>query len=58
MVHQPYDAQRENRRLADIIAADEAHPSIGRQIRNGIGGVLVLMLTGMVILLLVLWKSP
>jgi len=58
MTHQPYEDRRELTRLADIIAADGARPSIGRQIRNGIGGVLVLMLTGMVILLLVLWKSP
>jgi hypothetical protein len=58
MTHQPYDAQGESRRLADIIAADEAHPTIGRQIMNGIGGMLVLMVTGVVILLLVLWKSP
>ena len=58
MAHQPYDARREPRRLTDIIAADEAHPTIGRQIMNGISGMLVLMLTGMIILLLVLWKSP
>lgn len=58
MTHQPYDDRRDGPRLADIVAADEAHPSIGRQVVNGISGMLVLMFTGIVILLLVLWKSP
>jgi hypothetical protein len=58
MAHQPYDAGQEPRRLIDIVAADEVQPTIGRQIMNGIGGMLVLMLTGLIILLLVLWKSP
>ena len=58
MTHQAFDDQREPARLADIIAADEVHPAWGRQILNGISGMLVLMLTGMVIVLMVLWKSP
>lgn len=58
MTHQPYDDRREPSRLADIIARDEAHPSVGRQVMNGVSGVLVLMVTGVVIVLLVLWKSP
>lgn len=58
MTHQPYDEQREATRLTDIIAADEAHPTLGRQIVNGISGLLVLMVTGVVIVLMVLWKSP
>jgi len=58
MTHQPYDDAHQSARLADIIAADEAHPTIGRQMLNGIGGLLVLLATGMVIVLLVLWKSP
>jgi hypothetical protein len=58
MTHQPYEHRHMAPRLTDIVAADEANPSIGRQIMNGITGMLVLMLTGVVILLLVLWKSP
>lgn len=58
MAHQPYDEQRETTRLADIIARDEQNPTLGKQVMNGIGGLLVLMLTGVVIVLLVLWKSP
>ncbi|MDB5613543.1 MAG: hypothetical protein JWQ22_1196 [Devosia sp.] len=58
MTHQPYDDRREPSRLADIIARDEAHPSVGRQVMNGVSGLLVLMVTGVVIVLLVLWKSP
>ena len=58
MTHQPYDDRREPSRLTDIIARDEAHPSLGRQVINGVSGMLVLMATGVVIVLLVLWKSP
>jgi hypothetical protein len=58
MTHQPYDDRREPARLSDIIAADEAHPGVGRQVMNGLGGLLVLMITGVVVVLLVLWKSP
>ena len=58
MTHQPYEDQREPRRLADIIAADEVHPTLGRQIINGFSGLLVLMVTGVLIVALVLWKSP
>ncbi|MHA6691682.1 hypothetical protein [Devosia sp. A449] len=58
MTHQPYDDRREPAELADILAADEAHPSLGRQIFNGLSGLLVLLLTGVVIVLMVLWKSP
>lgn len=58
MTHQAYQDQRESSRLADIIAADEAHPTLGRQVRNGLSGLLVLLLTGVLIVALVLWKSP
>lgn len=58
MTHQPYEDQREPSRLADIIAADEVHPTLGRQIMNGFSGLLVLMVTGVLIVALVLWKSP
>ncbi|MCR6670429.1 hypothetical protein [Devosia ginsengisoli] len=58
MTHQPYEDRREPTRLADIIAADEGHPTFGRQVLNGLGGLLVLLVTGVVIVALVLWKSP
>lgn len=58
MTHQSYEDRREPTRLADIIAADEVHPTLGRQVLNGLGGLLVLMVTGVVIVALVLWKSP
>lgn len=58
MTHQAYQDQREPTRLADIIAADEANPTFARQLVNGLGGMLVLLLTGVIIVALVLWKSP
>ena len=58
MTHESYEDRREPTRLADIIAADEVHPTLGRQVLNGLGGLLVLMVTGVVIVALVLWKSP
>jgi hypothetical protein len=58
MTHQPYEDRREPTRLADIISADEAHPTFARQLINGLSGMLVLMLTGVLIVALVLWKSP
>lgn len=58
MTHQTYQDQREPTRLADIIAADEVHPTLGRQVLNGLSGLLVLLVTGVLIVALVLWKSP
>lgn len=58
MTHQPYDDHREPTRLADILASDEIHPTWGRQVMNGISGMLVLLVTGVLIVALVLWKSP
>lgn len=45
-------------RLSDIVAADEAAPGLGRQVFNGVTGTLVLLVTGILVLLVVLWKSP
>ena len=58
MTHQPYDDRREPTRLSDIMSADEVHPTFGRQVMNGVSGLLVLLVTGIVIVALVLWKSP
>jgi len=57
MTHETYDRQ-DPHRLTSIVAADEAHPTLARQVLNGLGGLLVLLVTGMVVLALVLWKSP
>ncbi len=58
MTHQPFEDRREPTRLSDIISADEVHPTLGQQIRNGLGGLVVLLVTGVLIVALVLWKSP
>lgn len=58
MTHQPYDEQRDTLGLTAIIAADEANPTLVRQVLNGLSGLVVLMVTGIVIVALVLWKSP
>lgn len=58
MTHQAFEDQRDPARPTDIIAADEVHPTLGRQIVNGVSGMLVLLVTGVVIVLMVLWKSP
>ena len=58
MTHQIIDDRKASRVLADIVAADEVHPSIARQVFNGFTGTLVLLLTGIVILIMVLWKAP
>ncbi|HLV83830.1 MAG TPA: hypothetical protein VKY62_08640 [Devosia sp.] len=44
--------------MSDIITAEEARPGLLRQVRNGIGGLIVLLLTGLVLMIAVLWKSP
>ena len=46
------------RRLRDIVATDEERPSWSQQLANGLGGLMLLLVTGVVIVLLVLWRSP
>jgi hypothetical protein len=46
------------RRLHDIVAPDEERPGWSQQLANGLGGLMLLLVTGMVIVLLVLWRSP
>ncbi|HUH76022.1 MAG TPA: hypothetical protein VLZ53_01510 [Devosia sp.] len=58
MIHDTYDKSAEPKRFSDIVTNDEQRPSIGRQIINGITGMLLLLVTGLIILLLVLWKTP
>ncbi len=58
MTHQPIDDRHEPMGLTDIVAADELHPTIGRQLANGLGGLVLLLVTGVIVVLLVLWKAP
>jgi len=57
MTHQMMNGD-DKHRLIDIVAADEKHTSFGQQALNGLSGLLVLLVTGVIIVLLVLWKSP
>jgi hypothetical protein len=58
MTHQTMDEDIEERGYHDIVAADEAHHSLGRQLITGVGGMLALLVIGLAILLVVLWKAP
>ena len=57
MTHQMMNGD-DKHRLIDIVAADEKHTSFGQQVLNGLTGLLVLLVTGIVVVMLVLWKSP
>jgi hypothetical protein len=56
MTHEPFEDQQG--RLNEIVAADEARPSIWRQMVNGVSGLVLLLLAGLIVVLLVLWKAP
>lgn len=58
MTHQSVNKSHDHRGPTDIVTSDEANPSIARQIFNGVSGTLVLLLTGIIMLVLVLWKTP
>jgi len=58
MTHQTMDEAIEDRGYHDIVAADEMHRSLGRQLMTGFGGMLALLVIGLVVLLVVLWKAP
>lgn len=55
MTHQDIERREQDRGFTDIVATDEVTPSIARQIAGGLGGMCLLLLTGIVILLVVLW---
>ena len=57
MAHRAVEAARDNR-LKDIVAADERQTSMLRQIFNGVSGLVLLMVAGLVVVLFVLWKAP
>jgi hypothetical protein len=56
MTHDPFESKRAE--LSDIVAVDETRTGILRQIVNGVSGLLLLLVTGLVVVLLVLWKAP
>lgn len=58
MIHDTYDKTAKPKRFSEIVPSDEPRPSIGRQIIHGIAGMVLLLVTGLIILLLVLWKTP
>ena len=58
MTHQTLDGHGAKRGYRDIVAADEANRSLGRQLVTGVGGMLALLGIGLVVLLVVLWKAP
>ncbi|MEO5806693.1 hypothetical protein [Devosia sp.] len=49
-----YDANK----IEDIIASDERPTPFSRKIFNGLSGAVILLLGGLVILVVVLWKAP
>ncbi|WP_162783732.1 hypothetical protein [Devosia naphthalenivorans] len=57
MTQETFEGEHDGR-LQDVLAADEARTGVLRQITNGVGGLLLLLVTGLLIVLLVLWKSP
>ncbi|MGV8853888.1 MAG: hypothetical protein ACOH2L_04525 [Devosia sp.] len=57
MTHQGADDPHRHGELTDIIARDD-QPGLLRQLGNGVGGMIVLLLTGLVLIVAVLWKSP
>ncbi|MCZ4344512.1 hypothetical protein [Devosia neptuniae] len=58
MTHYKSDDAYAHPELTDIISPDEARPGLLRQFANGLGGLVVLMLTGLVLIVMVFWKSP
>ena len=57
MTQETFEGEHDGR-LQDVLAVDEARTGVLRQITNGVGGLLLLLVTGLLIVLLVLWKSP
>jgi len=58
MVHHRHGKRDPRAGFTDVIAADEAAPSLPRQFAHGFGGVFLLLVAGLAILTLVLWKAP
>ena len=59
MTHHEFSESHNGPDVADIIiTAQEARPGLLRQLGNGVGGLIVLLLTGLILIIAVLWKSP
>ncbi|MGV8832520.1 MAG: hypothetical protein ACOH2N_11130 [Devosia sp.] len=58
MTHPNSDDPYTHREHTDIITPAQVRTSLLRQLANGIGGLIVLMLTGVVLIVMVFWKSP
>ncbi len=57
MMQQTMDEHEAKRGYCDIVAADEVHRSLWRQIATSAGGLLALLGIGLVVLVVVLWKA-
>jgi len=57
MTHHGLDDPHSHGELHHITSRRE-QPGLLRQAGNGLGGLLVLLLTGLVLIVAVLWKSP
>lgn len=57
MTHHGIDDPQPRHDLTGSISRGD-HPGLLRQLGNGIGGLIVLLLTGLVLIVAVLWKSP
>lgn len=49
---------RPHYQLDDIIAADERAVPFGKRLFNGMSGAVLLLLGGLLVLVVVLWKAP
>ena len=58
MTSQEFDEPGHGRKTIESTGGDHAQPGLLRQLGNGIGGLVVLLLTGLILMIVVLWKSP
>ena len=58
MTSQEFDEPGHGRKTIETLAVQHAPPGLLRQLGNGLGGLVVLLLTGLILMIVVLWKSP
>ena len=58
MTSQEFDEPGHGRETIETLAVQHGPPGLLRQLGNGIGGLVVLLLTGLILMIVVLWKSP
>jgi hypothetical protein len=58
MSHLPYDQHERAEAIPDVVAADEHPTPVLRQLFNGVFGLLLLLVSGLAVMLLVLWRAP